>query len=263
MLFYRSTYYHSLHAAKQFITNHHLNLSEDFEFQVYKKHKYIPFTRCIVSPDVGIYGKLLADGSIEHTSDMFPIIPMMAAAAPCFVGNNMKRMKQLPNEDMIFPQPVIDALTRMWKTIFFTAICRGTKNLFIGPIVCGAYAPNPFGDNFRIAYKRLVATIMTEHISDYGSHFEYIFFTDYDTGKYAKIPQYENFDIFKKVYNDMIDQIEPSPDPSLQIPDSSKQVPESSKQVSDSSSQVNNNMITLQLIYGLLLVSSILGISLG
>ncbi len=182
MLMYRSSYYHSLNAAHQFITREKMLNETDFDAISMNRGKYIPFHRCIHSPHVYIYGDLHKDFkriTLDPT-DKIRKVSMIAAAAPCFIGQNV-------TEEML-TTTVKDALTTMWTTIIKTAMACGNKHLLLGPIGCGAFAPKRKKED----YKRLVASTLCQVLTTYGNYFETIIFADYDSKK-----QYENYKIFK------------------------------------------------------------------
>jgi uncharacterized protein (TIGR02452 family) len=185
MLFYRSTYNHSLYAAEMYIRTHSLYHKKDFEAD--KRAKFIPFNRCIVSPRVRVYGRLVNPTTIVlDPSKTYMELPMIAAAAPCFYNIKFNWMDQ--------KQLVANAIYTMWTTIFLTAIIRQTKCLFIGPIGCGMFAPR---DN-QEEYKALMAQILAKVIQQYKHYFYAIIFADYDP-----LNIYPNLKIFENVFKEV------------------------------------------------------------
>jgi uncharacterized protein (TIGR02452 family) len=170
MLMYRSSYYHSLNAAYQLISQRGMLNVTDFDAISMNKPKYIPFHRCIYSPHVYIYGNLHKDNKgITLDPSQTKKVSMIAAAAPCFIGNNTK-----------WTSNAVSALTTMWTTIIKTAMNREEKNLLLGSIGCGAFAPK----RNTVDYKHLVALTLCEVLGKYGKYFDNIIFADYDTKNY-------------------------------------------------------------------------------
>ncbi len=187
MLFYRSTYCHSLKAAEKYIRETDKGLYHDKDIEglsPYKgRQKFIPFNRCIVSPRVKVYGRFINDSFELDPSKEYMTVPMIAAAGLC--TNYMKGDWDDQEED------VSNIYYTLWTTIFLTAVFRGTKHLFIGPIGCGAFAP----DKDKHKYIKLVASTLCTVIGIYGGYFETIVFADYPMNSLL-------FNQFKKVFID-------------------------------------------------------------
>ncbi len=176
-LIYRSTYYHSLHKAFQNLSNNKQLDENDFDvksqgFALHGKAKYLPFRRCIVSPNVYVYGRIVGDKMTLNPNEPIMKVSMIAAAAPCLL--------KLPRKNSWYTKGrlntnIQNAIVTMWETIFRSAIAEKKRNLIIGPIGCGAYAPKKYRDE----YVKLMAVTLNKVIDQYKKFFQTIIFADF------------------------------------------------------------------------------------
>ena len=171
MIFYRSTYYHSLNNAHGKLKEQGRLVATDFDNKIVKKPKYLPFNRCIVSRSVYVFGRL-QNQTITYQRQYFMRVCMIAAAAPCFIRQKFATQHIINGQ---FDETTKDALTTMWTTIFMTSIACGKKSILIGPIGCGSFAPKIHPN----VYKRLVADTLCEVLTKYGNYFHTVIFVDH------------------------------------------------------------------------------------